>query len=827
MKSTKWATSVLTAVALFNTAPLFAKNRCEADLGRVDTNFCLADRHSGVDQLNYGWQLKDTAFDLSSKACFADGATGARRDIVLAIDRSQNVWYADTSRGKFGSDNLSTARYIIQKLRDEARSTGAAGPKVSVVLFSSAPDCREWTGGPITVNREFPCMYVKAGSVADAAHVENLLGFLKAADKKYSQGSLPLTSDYGIVADLLSADTIAMNSAAQAGLMLFSDGRTYHGDNGDPFAYLRSGNYTRAQDEAIAKFGNAGMKKYKSVFALTPVQDPAFDQTHADAYDNMCTIGAARPEDCDKTKIKYADPKTWPVNRMNINAFATRLVSATSTVAKPVFIVTSSPDVEPALEELRNDGGYLPIEAVSYSIDGGASKAGSVEGGRIYLETLPAGSTIKLLLQIKANGSDLKIPMTVKTEALPYDGKEFTDKEMLCKVDGPAAETAGPKLNLNNLQGGSASCGVIGQGKSAGSAALLFLAPLAIAGLYFSSRRRSGMALVAVGLVGLTSLSQTTEAAESGGLNALQYRPVVDGIGTAEKATTLGAGSYNAGLFMDYANDSVELGGEKNKRLDSIMDDLVTAHAVANVGLHRRVSLGIHVPYVQKTDLDRAVGGEDVEGGQLGQPSDMSASLKINLMTRPTYALGLMPVATFATGNPDYLLGDGTNNFGALFLASGTQGAMTWAVNTGYVQREHALKLEDDRANAVTIRGQFMNYGGIEYRYSSLFSFGGNLQVKLTSGEHIDLTRSNPAEWTAMAKMRPLTGLEVQSGFGTGLGKGYGSPDYRVFAGVTYIPGADSIRSRSATSTAKWKAKTPAKKAVKTQSSAKRPLAKR
>lgn len=795
------ASILLTAVAGVNTAFSsigFAQteNRCAADLARVDTAFCLADTHQ-AGALKYEWTLNDGAFDMASKACLTDGSvTGGRRDLVLAIDRSQNVWYADTSRGKFGSDNLSTAAYIIEKLRDEAAANPAAAPKVSVVLFSSSPDCSEWTGGPITVNREFPCLFVKAASVADTAHVDNLLGLLKAADKKYSQGGLASTSEYGIVADLLAKDGVGLASAtaAQAGLMLFSDGRTYHGDAGDAFVHLRSDNYRRAQEESFNKFSTGEMKKYKLVFALNPVADPAFDDTHADAYDNMCTLPGAAAADCDTAQVTYAEPKSWPVNKLDIPAFAARLATAMPAATTPVILVTAKQDVDAGLESLRFDGSStLPIDGVSYTVNGGAPQAGLVEGDRLIMKSLPADQDLTIELLVKSSGSEIKIPMTVSTKTVPYEGVDYTDREMFCRADGALPE----KISLKDLQGGSASCGVVPARDSGNSSwpLVLMLAPVLLA--IAAAPRKQRAATVLVAGAGALLLATGATRAEEGGLNALQYRPVVDGVSSTERATTMEAGTFNAGLFMDYANDAVELGGEKNKRINSVMDDLVTAHAVSNFGLHRRLSLGVHIPFVHRSDVDRSMEGEETSGGQLGQPSDTTVMFKFNALTRERYAIGLMPMATIATGNPDLLLGDGTNNYGAMILVSGIQGQMSWAFNTGYLHREQPLELEDDRANSVEVRGQFLNYAGAEYRYSQLWSFGASIQAKITSGDKVDLTRSNPAEWSTLAKLRPITGLEAQAGFGTGLGKGYGSPDYRIQAGLTYVLGAAETRARA------------------------------
>jgi hypothetical protein len=218
---------------------------------------------------------------------------------------------------------------------------------------------------------------------------------------------------------------------------------------------------------------------------------------------------------------------------------------------------------------------------------------------------------------------------------------------------------------------------------------------------------------------------------------------------------------------------------------------LPTAHAVGNIGLLRNVSLGVHVPYVHNSDEERAIGGDEVEeGGQVGRPADASVNFKITFVRKDAISFGFMPIVTLPTGDEELLLGDGTTNYGGLFLFSGARGLFTWAFDTGYLHREKALELKDERTNSVKVTGQFLNHAGVEYRYSPLISFGGNLQAKFTSGEHIDFTRSNPAEWLALAKLRPSSGLDVQAGFGTGIGKGYGSPDYRVFGGLTYVPDA-------------------------------------
>ena len=182
MSRTSIASTFLTVSAALNTwaTPSLAKSRCEADLSRVQNEFCLNDQHlAGAAQtLKYGWKLDDKAFDLTSKVCVTDGGTvGARKDMILALDRSQGIQSIDSSHRKVGADNISTSRYIIEKLIEEAKQTPQSAPKVGLMMFSTAPDCREYAGAAITVNREFPCLYVKASSIAEEAHATKLLAF--------------------------------------------------------------------------------------------------------------------------------------------------------------------------------------------------------------------------------------------------------------------------------------------------------------------------------------------------------------------------------------------------------------------------------------------------------------------------------------------------------------------------------------------------------------------------------------------------------------------------------------------------------------------------
>ncbi len=802
----------LTVVGVLNTlsSTAYAGPRCVADLSRVDPAFCVNDGQS----LNYSWSANDTAFDLSAKLCLVDNSgVGNRRDLVFALDRSQSIWGADAINKKLGADQVAMTKAMLATLRDEAKANPDKAPKVGLMAFSVDPACQEWAGEPIVIEKTFPCRFVKAATLVDDAHYAKLEAFLAETDGKYAQGGLAQTSDVEIVASLLADDQFALASSKKAGLVLMSDGRSYKGAASDQYAYLRSGAYAKALADGVTAFSKPALKGYEMIFALAPIKAPAFDETHADGLSVMCKLAGAEPVDC-TAPVDFSTPMTWPSNKLDGRSFAEALTVATGTPADRVFELKDKASFDLALDKLRiTETGAAPITGVSYSVAGGAPQPANLEGVRFTIPALPTGQVLPVELLVRVNTQDVKIPLNVMTELSANAGVELADKEMFCLAGeqiAPAIEK--PKLSLDDLQGGSGSCGVAASASGASKAPFLGLFLLLPA--IFALARRQRAQLAAVAVAGLFA-AEGASADEAKGLNAMHHRPVLDGAGNTEKASGLGAGQLKAGLFLDYANDAVELSGKKGKRLDSVVDDLASMHAVFGLGLHKKLSLGLDLPYVHKTDIDRRMAGDSDDGQKLGRPSDAAAQIKFTVTESPTFAFALIPTATIPMGEPENLTGDGTPNYGALLAFSGSEGLLNWGASVGYLHRQEALVLEDDRARTVKVRGQFPISMGLDYQVARLVRVGGNLQFKPTSGERIDFSKANPAEWQAIGKLRFLPTLETTLGFGTGIGKGYGSPDYRVFAGVSWVPGA-SVRTADAPRAAQVKAKaevkpTPAK----------------
>jgi hypothetical protein len=782
-RSYKVSSNVVFASILYTTTTLHtaaAEWRCEADLSRVKTDFCLNQDHEKAN-LNYSWKLDDDGFALSSRVCMTSGVSaGERLDLVVAIDRSRSVWNSDAPGSKEGSHNIAATRVLIDTLVKEAEGDPARSARFGLIMFSSDPECREFDGSGIAVNRAFPCLYLPAKPLSDSEHVSALKQMLTRAEGKYSQGGLSRGADYSIVTRAVVDNLFAIDARDKTGLILMSDARTWEGSDDDVYAYLKSESYAKAQSSAKQSFD--ALSRMKVSFVLNPVESVAFGAVHVDAYDNMCALTGADRNDC-VSPVVVRNPSTWPANKIDHAAVAAMMISSTT---GQVIKLDSAASVTPVLDHMKGSGSsVLPLETASISLDGQTWSAGEIKGDRVRFPSLPAEESLSAQILVKAGGVERKIPIRMSLGKLAPGASELVDQEMLCSLDGS------PRLSLKNMQGGSASCGVVAGAKSQNQGTwLLAFAPILLA-IMMIFRRRRDAAVVLLAMTGLAGVA-TQSRAESG-LNALQMRPAVDGIGVSERATAMPQGSWHLGLFYDYANDAIELGGEKNVRESSVVDDLSVAHMVAGLGIWRGLSLGLHVPVVLRSDLDRKLGGSS--SSETGfTMSDATLSLKYHLTRAFGLDWGVMPILTLPTGKPELMTGDGTVTGGALLVLSDVDGRLSWSANTGWLQRQKALIVEDDRARDLVVRGQFVASGGVAWSVIPEVSVAGNLQFKISAGEGLDLTRSSPAEWMVSTRWKVLVDTGLFAGFGTGLGKGYGSPDYRAVAGVNWTPAARSGR---------------------------------
>ncbi len=238
----------------------------------------------------------------------------------------------------------------------------------------------------------------------------------------------------------------------------------------------------------------------------------------------------------------------------------------------------------------------------------------------------------------------------------------------------------------------------------------------------------------------------------------------------------LDPGRFTLGLYGTYAEQPLDFTFEAS---DEKSADLVPwsagADLIGAIGLHRRVQLGVDIPYVH-VEADRAfnLGALTQTGGDfLG---DIRVESKITLLERsPGEGVGfsLLPRIIVPTGDRDRFNNTGKIGGGGLLILDARYRKINYGLNLGGFTH-----LSDE------IRDQLQGGIGITVPAAKYLDVIG----EVTGRTEFRGPRSSPVE--ALLSLRfHRAGLALTIGAGAGVTHGRGAPLFRVIAGLTpYVP---------------------------------------
>jgi outer membrane protein OmpA-like peptidoglycan-associated protein len=318
---------------------------------------------------------------------------------------------------------------------------------------------------------------------------------------------------------------------------------------------------------------------------------------------------------------------------------------------------------------------------------------------------------------------------------------------------------------------------------------LAVFAMLLVLGALVSRRsRRSG---IVVGL-GLVALGATSTASAQGGIGLDQYRAAEtpqDGF-VMSRPTVLGHLDYAAQLTLDYAWNPLVYETDLGDA-DSEEYSVVGHHLVGNVGFaigfvdRLMVFVNVPVSLVMRGDSTSIAGAPTADGTMMGDPT---LGLRVHMYGEDDdrFALGAqlalsLPLANLIDGDQRYA-GDGTLVFLPRLLAEVRTSPMRLNFQVGMRVRG----VQDIESLTV---GQELTYGVGAAFHAVPDKLDVNVELfgATTLGQNRTFGRENtPLE--VVAGVRGFVGdcVTVGGGAGTGLLRGYGSPDLRVMATIGY-----------------------------------------
>jgi outer membrane protein OmpA-like peptidoglycan-associated protein len=305
------------------------------------------------------------------------------------------------------------------------------------------------------------------------------------------------------------------------------------------------------------------------------------------------------------------------------------------------------------------------------------------------------------------------------------------------------------------------------------------LAPLGLLALLalFRRRRRTlgGAALLLVLVVAWPARAETVDAIEVTRFQPLGGAKDLLGVASAQVA---GDRAWQLGLMVDYANEPLRLvwgGGSV-----ALVRHATNASLIGTLGWTDRWEFSLVVPV---TLLASGQPASDLQPGLiLASPSGGLGDLRFTPRfkvgaTGPVAWAVLLPLS-FPTATARYAGQGGLTASPRAAAELRAPGGWRLDANLGVVIRQ-AREFVD-----ITQRTAFTYAVGGEYPFPD-----GRWSVLATAAGEIASGRSaRPAELLAAASYRLPSGLALTAGGGPGLSDGYGTPRFRLLAGLTWSP---------------------------------------
>ncbi|WP_240360320.1 adventurous gliding motility protein AgmC [Pyxidicoccus caerfyrddinensis] len=341
---------------------------------------------------------------------------------------------------------------------------------------------------------------------------------------------------------------------------------------------------------------------------------------------------------------------------------------------------------------------------------------------------------------------------------------------------------------------------VVGRGCSTGGAgtfaplALLLLA-LPMLGRLRRSGRRPSRALVAGAAGGLaltgalvapTAQAQVTAPTASQAIDVQQYKPGpgagdILGVHSARVQRHLG---WNVGLSLNYADKPLNfLDPRQDRFITALVRSQVGLDLMGAVGLFDRLEVGLVLPVtLQDSEPAPQVDPSFSQGVGSGGIGDLRVVPKARLVDGESFGLALVvPVVLPTGGGSDFLGGSGVAVQPRLVAEYGQR--LRLAANLGVDIRKQQQLRNLNTGNALA----FGVGAELPFTLGELPLAAEATVVGALGFEEQD-TEERPLELLAALKYRSLGGLSAHLGAGPGLTRGYGTPGFRVLAGLSYSP---------------------------------------
>ena len=313
---------------------------------------------------------------------------------------------------------------------------------------------------------------------------------------------------------------------------------------------------------------------------------------------------------------------------------------------------------------------------------------------------------------------------------------------------------------------------------------LLFL--LALALLLVGLGRRGLIGLLALGLLlGAAGPDRVAEAKARDGFDLQHYqvRAGHDRVFQVEGSEVVPAWAPVIGLWIHYADDPLRR--EDASLLGVVERDVIDHH------VYGELSVGMGFVDLLEAHLLLPVtlyaSGQDDAFSNLSSAGvgDLGLRVRFRILDRDPetggFGLGAGIETRFPIGDASTLYSDDSVRIEPRVMATYEVAGVTMALDLGFLFRTNTSSLANlDLSHELT-------YGlGARYRVIELLSIGAELSGRTSFASFFSDTANSPLELIGGTSLHLPLGFQIDAGVGMGLIAGYGTPDWRIFAGLQW-----------------------------------------
>ena len=290
--------------------------------------------------------------------------------------------------------------------------------------------------------------------------------------------------------------------------------------------------------------------------------------------------------------------------------------------------------------------------------------------------------------------------------------------------------------------------------------------------------------LVPIAVFGLFPL--TAQAQDSTAIAVQQYEaePGAFDIVNVQSARLQGHLDWQVGVHVNVADDPLEVRDPNDETLSRIIDSQTGIDLIGAIGIKDRYEIGLVLPFTgYRTHGDSA--------SFVNVPMDLSSAAIGDIRVVPKVLIPGMPESfnltlsaplTIPTGKSEQFYGEGNVTVEPRLLADyRLDNNIRFAANLGLRLRSEKQFVNLTFGNEVTFGlATRVPFKLQNHEFAGLGTMVGSLGLAENNPEE------RPVEWLAGVEYLPTKEMIVRLAAGTGLTKGYGSPDFRVVLGFTF-----------------------------------------